>query len=305
MNMSTVPTQRRSSSSAAASPALDRLSPDQARHHRRRAARARQAHVRHDVACRRTRRPDARDAQRDADEPLRHRALCVARGGDRACHRLEAMRQPQRGKTPERLQAHAAADGAREELRHRVRVHLARRGRRASRRSCAPTTCPAPCGFPATARPIPPTSRSRWPRARACAARDLRRRARSPPCTLVNGRVAGVRLVERRRQRRDRLRHARQLRRPVGARVRPRSPASTCRSTRPSTSTSSPTADRRRHAGPAGDPRSGRLHLLQGGSRRPGDGRLRAGGQAVERRRRFRTASSSSCCPRTGTSSRS
>ena len=38
----------------------------------------------------------------------------------------------------------------------------------------------------------------------------------------------------------DRLRGDRQLRRPVGARVRPRSPASTCRSTPPSTSTSSP-----------------------------------------------------------------
>ena len=33
----------------------------------------------------------------------------------------------------------------------------------------------------------------------------------------------------------------------------------------------------------AGDARPRRLHLLQGGSRRPGDGRLRAEGQAVER----------------------
>ena len=37
---------------------------------------------------------------------------------------------------------------------------------------------------------------------------------------------------------------ARQLRRPVGAPVRRASPASTCRSSRPSTSTSSPTASR-------------------------------------------------------------
>jgi hypothetical protein len=46
-------------------------------------------------------------------------------------------------------------------------------------------------------------------------------------------------------------------------------------------------------------------HLLQGRGRRTCDGGLRAGRQAVERRRRFPTASSSSCCPRTGTSSRS
>ena len=43
-------------------------------------------------------------------------------------------------------------------------------GRAASRRSCAPTTWPARSGFRATARPIPPISRSRSPRARAVAA---------------------------------------------------------------------------------------------------------------------------------------
>ena len=58
---------------------LDRLPPDEARRRRRRAARAGPAHLRHDVARRRPRRPDARDAQRDADEPLRHRALRDAR----------------------------------------------------------------------------------------------------------------------------------------------------------------------------------------------------------------------------------
>ena len=40
-------------------------------------------------------------------------------------------------------------------------------------------------------------------------------------------------------------------------------------------------ADRRGAPGPAGAPRPGRLHLLQGGSRRAGGRRLRAGRQAV------------------------
>ena len=66
--------------------------------------------------------------------------------------------------------------------------------------------------------------------------------------------------------------------------------ASRCRSIPASTCTSSPRRWRRA-ARPAGDARSRRLHLLQGGGRRPPDGRLRARGQAVEQGRhprRFR-----------------
>ena len=65
-------------------------------------------------------------------------------------------------------------------------------------------------------------------------------------------------------------------------------------------------ADRRRPPRPADAARPGRLHLLQGGGRRPGRRRLRAGGQAVGRRpTRSPTRSSSSCSTRTGTTSRS
>jgi glycine/D-amino acid oxidase-like deaminating enzyme len=57
-------------------------------------------------------------------------------------------------------------------------------------------------------------------------------------------------------------------------------------------------------SGPARDARSRRLHLFQGGGRRPRHGRLRAGSQAVGHERHSRRSSSSSC-PTTGTSSRS
>ncbi len=85
-----------------------------------------------------------------------------------------------------------------------------------------------------------------------------------------------------RRRRRDRLRDDRQLRRPVGARVRaPRrrhGAALRRRALLPRHQ-----GDPRRHARHAGGPRSRRLSLLQGGGRRHRHGRLRAEGQAVER----------------------
>ncbi len=96
---------------------------------------------------------------------------------------------------------------------------------------------------------------------------DSDRRARPP-----RGRGAGHRLRDRR-----------QLRRPVGAAVR--------RSRRGERAALVGRAllhrhrpDRGRASDAAGDARPRRLHLLQGGGRRPGDGRLRAEGQAVERR---------------------
>ena len=54
--------------------------------------------------------------------------------------------------------------------------------------------------------------------------------------------------------------------------------------------------DRRGAPGPADAARPGRLHLLQGGGRRPGRRRLRAGGQAVGRARRSCPTRSSSSC---------
>ena len=60
------------------------------------------------------------------------------------------------------------------------------------------------------------------------------------------------------------------------------------------------------HPRPAGAARPGRVHLLQGGGRRPGRGRLRAGRQAMGRAGRdARIPSSSSCSGRTGIISRS
>ena len=64
------------------------------------------------------------------------------------------------------------------------------------------------------------------------------------------------------------------------ARAIGRRATSPCRCFRASTSTSSPT-HRRRASRPAGDARPRRLHLLQGGSRRTGDGWLRARRDAV------------------------
>ena len=61
-------------------------------------------------------------------------------------------------------------------------------------------------------------------------------------------------------------------------------PASTCRCIPPSISTWSPRPIPGVAPGHAGDPRSRRLPLLQGGGRRSRDGRLRAEGEALERR---------------------
>ena len=136
----------------------------------------------------------------------------------------------------------AAADGAGAELRRRVRVRSARARPASCSRSCAPTTSPARSGSRATARPTRPTSRM-----------SLAKGARTRGARIVEGvEVTGVaaettgRVDRRRRARahdgeeRHRLRDRRQLRRPVGARSSARSPASTCRCSRPSTSTSSP-----------------------------------------------------------------
>ena len=108
-------------------------------------------------------------------------------------------------KTPERLHADAAADGAREELRHRVRVRVARRGRARSRRSCAPTTSPARVWIPGDgkANPDRPHAVARQGRAHARRAdrrgrQGHRRRRRATAASPAS------RWTSRRRRRRDR-----------------------------------------------------------------------------------------------------
>ncbi len=68
------------------------------------------------------RRPDARDTQRDAHEPIRYRTLFDARAGNGARDRLEAMRQPERREDAGAHAAHPAANGAGEKFRHRLRL---------------------------------------------------------------------------------------------------------------------------------------------------------------------------------------
>ena len=114
---------------------------------------------------------------------------------------------------------------------------------RARWRSCSPWPAPT-TSWPAstctrTAAPTRPTSRSRWPRARAARRADRRGRA-------------GDRLPHRPRRgrrgphalRRRRGRGGRQLRRHVGASARASWPGSPSRCRRPSTTTSSPSRSR-------------------------------------------------------------
>ena len=157
---------------------------------------------------------------------------------------------------------------------------------------------------PDRARELLPVLRDRRPARRDLAARRRhgqpdRRHAvpgpRRPAARRPDRRARRGSPASRRRRRRGHRRHA-----PTAATSRPRSsstaPASgprrsarcagsRCRCTRPSTSTSSPTQIDGRAPRPADPARPGRLHLLQGGGRRPRRRRLRARGQAVGRAR--------------------
>ncbi len=236
--------------------------------------------MRHHVARRRSRRPDARHAQRDADEPLRHRPLRLARTGNGARHRLEAMRQPQRRAHAGAARVHAAADGAREELRHRVRVRVAGGGRPAradpAHRRSRRCRVDSRRRQGESHRPHP-VARER----RADARRDDRRRRQGHGRRPRGGSRHGRPLADGRRRGSDRLRIAGQLRRPVGPRVRTpcgrQRAALRGRALLPRHQGDSGRGDRH-----AGDPRSRRLPLLQGGSRRASHGRLRAEGEAVD-----------------------
>ena len=255
------------------------------------------------MACGRSRRPDARESQRNADEPLRHRALRVARGGDgiwrpgwKQCGSVNVAKTPQRMQLMRRQMARAKSFGVEFEWLSpdevRERVPLLRTD---------DLTGGVWIPGDGKANPDRPHAIARQGRAQARCA-DLRRgegdRGQPSQSPRRRARVDGWR-----RARRHRLRMHRQLRRPMGARVR------RARRRRRAAAIGRAflhrhRADRRRDAGDAGDSRSGRLHLLQGGSRRHRHGRLRARRQSPGTSIGFRTDSSSSCCRKTGTSSK-
>ena len=207
---------------------------------------------------------------------------------------------------------HRGPDGAaaahrreRRRLRPRVRDAHPRRGRRAVAARCAVDDLLGAIWLPGDGK-VNPTDltqslaqgrpAARRAGRRAGAGDRLRRRRRA-------GRAPGDRRAHRPRRRRGRGR--RELRRPVGQGARRRWPASRCRCTRPSTSTSSPTQVEGVAPRPADHARPRRLDLLQGGGRRPGRRRLRARGEAVGRARRDPVpVRVRSCSTRTGSTSR-
>ena len=77
---------------------LDGLPPGLARQHRRAAARAGQADQRHHLACRRAGRPDAAEPQHDAMSKYGIELYATLEAETGLGHRLEAMRQRQRGR---------------------------------------------------------------------------------------------------------------------------------------------------------------------------------------------------------------
>ena len=195
---------------------------------------------------------------------------------------MEAVRQPQYRQDPGTAHADQAADGPREELRDRIRLPFTGRDREAGadpahRRSRGwrvdPRGRQGQSDRPdAVARKGRAHARRHHRRGRQGDRRHGRRRPRHRPHMEIG-----------RRRGRARLRNRRQLRWPVGARA---GAAGRCHGAAVRGRAFLPRhqGDSRGRAGHAGDPRSRRLSLLQGGSRRAGDGRLRAQGEALERR---------------------
>ena len=181
-------------------------------------------------------------------------------------------------RTPERMQVLQQAGGAGAQLRRRVQVITPREAGELLPAACAPTTCRARIWLPGDGKANP-----------ADLCMSLAKGARNRGVKIVEGiEVTGV-LVEQRPRRpacaraqgEVRCEVAGQLRRPVGAAVR--------RAGRRERAAVFGRAllhrhrpHRRRAPDAAGDARPRRLHLLQGRGRRPGDGRLRAEGQAVD-----------------------
>ena len=259
---------------------LDRLSPRQAGLDRRAAARAGQADLRLDLACRRPRRPAAHQRQHHPAARLLGRALRAAGGRDRPGHRLEDERRPAARLQRRALdRGQAAGDDGAQSFGLEMHLLTAEGGAGPVAADGRSTTWSAPRSCRPTARPTRPTSRRRSPRARACAGvticegvtvtgievedgrvarRRHRRRARSPARSVVIcagqwtrelGRMAGVNvpLVS--------VQHQYLITEPIDG----------------------------RDARPADAARSRPAHLLQGGGRRAGDGRLRAEPDALGR----------------------
>ena len=239
------------------------------------APRAQAAHLRLDLACRRPGRPAAQQRQRHPAAQALGRALRPARGRDRPGERLEDERRPQarlhRG-AHDRSRA-PGDDGP--QLRPRDEPPHARRGQgsvaadgrfRSGRRR-----------VPADRRPGQSRGHRAGPGQGGAPGRRPDRRG------LPRHRLSHRRWMRGRRAHRagrDRLRGGGAVRRPVVDGARP-----SCRRARAARPGAAPVhdhrADRGRGARSADAARPRPADLLQGGGRRAGDGRLRAGPQAV------------------------
>ena len=223
----------------------------------------------------RARRSAAGLGERHPARAVQRRALRPARGRDRAVRRLPAVRWRDRRPHP------GPDDPAAPDRRHGRRLRAgvldddARRGARPLARDAGRR--PARRDLAARGRPGQPHRPDHGAgQGRPAAGRP--RRGADPGAGRAGARRCRHRRAHRPRRRRGR--GGRELRRPVGGPGRrdgrrARAAAlgrALLRRHRP---------DRGRHAGPADPARPGRLHLLQGGGRRPGRRRLRARGQAV------------------------
>ena len=159
---------------------LDRLPSGARPQGRRRAARTGQADLGLDLACGRAGRPVALVGLDHPRAQIFGRSLQGAGGRDRARHRLEDDRLPAARHQPGPLDRIQPAGDDGQELRHGHAAALAGRGEGDVAADGRPATSSAPPGCRPTARRAPPTSRSRWPRARACMAPSCSRTCASP-----------------------------------------------------------------------------------------------------------------------------
>ena len=196
---------------------LHRLPSRQDGAHRRAAARARQAHLRLDLACRRPGRATPHQRQYHPAARLFRRSLRPAGKGDRARHRLEAERRLaaclQRGA----LDRGEAAGDHRHLLRPRNASADAEGGARAVAADAGRATWWAPRSCRPTDRRRRRISPCRWPRARAYAGVTITEGVSVTGIETEGGRVRAV-VTDKGRIACDKLVD---LRRPMVARARP------------------------------------------------------------------------------------
>ena len=276
--MTRCPRTRASSSSAAASPGAASPTTCQARLARRRAAGAARAVLRHHLACRRARRPAARQPQphapRASTAPILYERLEAETGqatGFRRPGSLSVARTAERMHELKRCASMARCFGVDVEV-----ITPAEAGRRWP--LMRTDDLAGAVWLPGDGRTNPIDTTLAMARGRAQRRRDDPRErdgdrhprvsgAPSPASAPIRGDIACEVVVNCAGM--------------WGARGRARWPASTCRCTPPSTSTSSPSPWPGVTRRPAGAARHRRLHLRARGGRRPAHGRLRARGQAV------------------------